>query len=74
MLVKGVAEHQWLSLRNFVVTAAQEAAHRTIEESGVICLSAEDQLRFVDLLLNPNPLAPALVRAKDTHKQMFGSQ
>ena len=74
LLVKRAAQLQGRSLSDFVVTAAQEAAHKTIEEAGIIRLSAEDQLRFVDLLLNPNPLAPALVRAKDDHKQMFDSQ
>ena len=60
--------------KRFVVTAAQEVAHKTIEEAGVIRLSAEDQVRFVDLLLNPHPPAPALVRAKNAHEQMFGPQ
>ena len=73
-LVKRAAEIQGRSLSDFVVTAAQEVAHKTIEEAGVIRLSAEDQVRFVDLLLNPHPPAPALVRAKNAHEQMFGPQ
>ena len=72
-LVKRAAELQGRSVSDFVVTAAQEAACKTIADAGVIRLSAEDQVRFVDLLLNPPPLAPALLRAKDAHETLFGS-
>lgn len=71
-LVKQAAELQGRSVSDFVVTAAQEAAHRTIEEIGIIRLSADDQRRFVDLLLNPPPPSPALLRAKEAHGELFG--
>lgn len=71
-LVKRAAELQGRSLSDFVVTAAQDAAHKTIEEAGIIRLSAEDQVRFVELLLNPPPIAPALIRAKEAHEKLFG--
>lgn len=71
-LVKRAAELQGRSVSDFVVTAAQEAAHKAIEEEGIIRLSAEDQVRFVELLLNPSPAAPALLRAKDAHEKLFG--
>jgi uncharacterized protein (DUF1778 family) len=73
-LVKRAAELQGRSVSDFVVAAAQEAAHRAIEETSIIRLSAEDQQRFVDLLLNPPPPVPALLRAKDAHAQLFGSE
>lgn len=73
-VVKRAAELQGRSVSDFVVTAAQEAAYRTIEETGIIRISAEDQRRFVDLLLNPSTPPPALVRAKEAHDQLFGSQ
>ena len=73
-LVKRAAELQGRSVSDFVVTAAQEAARRTIEETSIIRLSAEDQRRFVDLLLNPPPPAPALLRGKEAHAQLFGSE
>ena len=63
-VVKRAAEIQGRSLSDFVVAAAQEAAHRTIEETHLIRLSAEDQRRFVELLLNPPKLSPALSRAR----------
>ncbi len=73
-IVKRAAELEGRSVSDFVVSAAQEAAHRTIEETGIIRLSSEDQRRFVDLLLNPPPLPPALVRAKEAYAQLFGTQ
>lgn len=73
-VVKRAAELQGRSVSDFVVTAAQEAAYRTIEETGIIRIAAEDQRRFVDLLLSPAPPSPALERAKEAHDQLFGSQ
>jgi uncharacterized protein (DUF1778 family) len=72
-LVKRAAEIQGRSLSDFVVTAAQEAAHKIIEEESVIRLSAEDQVRFVELLLNPLQISPALLRAKEDHEKLFGT-
>jgi uncharacterized protein (DUF1778 family) len=59
---------------DFVVAAAQEAAHRTIEETSLIRLSAEDQRRFVELLLHPPELAPAMKRARRTHAELIESR
>jgi uncharacterized protein (DUF1778 family) len=63
-VVRHAAELQGRSLSEFVVAAAEEAARKTIEDTQVIRLSVEDQQRFVDLLLNPPPPAPALQRAR----------
>ena len=57
-MVRRAAELQGRSISDFVVAAAQEVAHRTIEETQTIRLSADDQRRFVDLLLKPRPLSP----------------
>ena len=70
-VVKRAAELQGRSVSDFVVAAAQEAAHRTIEETHLIRLSADDQRRFVDLLLNPPEPAPALERAKKAHARLI---
>ena len=70
-IVKRAAEIEGRSLSDFVVAAAQEAAKRTIEESHIIKLSAEDQRRFVDLLLNPPEPTPALKRAKEAHDALI---
>ena len=68
------AELQGRSVSDFVVAAAQEVAHRTIEETSVIRLSIEDQQRFVDLLLNPPAPTPALQRAAQAHAALIQSQ
>jgi uncharacterized protein (DUF1778 family) len=70
-VIKRAAEIQGRSISDFVVAAAQEAAHRTIEETHLIRLSAEDQSRFVDLLLNPPELSPALLRAREAHAELI---
>jgi len=70
-VVKRAAELEGRSVSDFVVAAAQEAAHPTIEETHLIRLSAEDQRRFVDLLLNPPESSPALLRAKEAHARLI---
>jgi uncharacterized protein (DUF1778 family) len=70
-VVRRAAEIQGRSVSDFVVAAAQEAAHRTIEETHLIRLSVEDQERFVDLLLNPPPLSAAMARARDAHSELI---
>ena len=47
-VVRRAAELQGRSLSDFVVAAAQEVAHRTIDEAQIIHLSVEDQQRFVE--------------------------
>ena len=57
------AELKGRTVTDFVVSAAHAAAQRAIEEEGIIRLSAEDQLRFAEALLNPPPPGEALRRA-----------
>jgi uncharacterized protein (DUF1778 family) len=61
-------------LSDFVVAAAQEVAHRTIDEAHLIRLTVEDQQRFVEALLKPPALAPALKRAKKAHARLIAPQ
>lgn len=70
-VVRRAAEIQGRTLSDFVVAAAREAANRTIEEAHILRLSIEDQQRFVDLLLDPPALAPALKRAEGAHARLF---
>jgi uncharacterized protein (DUF1778 family) len=70
-IVKRAAELQGRSISDFVVAAAREAAQRTIEENHLLRLSAEDQRRFVELLLDPPAPAPALERAKRAHARLI---
>ena len=72
-LLKRAAEIQGRTLSDFVVSAAQDAALQTIERSGVIHLSLKDQQRFAAELIDPSPLAPAMERAIQRHKELVGS-
>ena len=69
-LLKRAAELDGRSVSDFVVTAAQEAAERRIEQAQVIRLSLEDQRAFVDALLNPPEPTPALRRAFRRHREL----
>jgi uncharacterized protein (DUF1778 family) len=70
-VVRRAAELQGRSVSDFVVAAAQEAAHRTIEETQIIRLSLEDQRAFAEAILNPPAPAPALVRAAEAHRRLI---
>jgi uncharacterized protein (DUF1778 family) len=70
-IVKHAAELQGRSVSDFVVAAARDAAQRTIEETHIIRLAAEDQRRFAEALLDPPPLAPAMGRARDAHARLI---
>ena len=72
-VVKRAADLQGCSVSDFVVAAAQEAAHRTIEETLLIRPAVEDQRRFADLLLDPPAPSPALDRAKRAHARLIRS-
>jgi len=69
-IVKRAAEIQGRSVGDFVVVAAQEAAHRTIEETEIIRLPVEDQRLLAEALLNPPEPAPALVRAAEYYRRV----
>lgn len=72
-LVKRAAESQGRSVSDFVVEAAREAAERAIEEASIIRLAADEQKRFVALLLEPSPPSAAMIRAKAAHDKLFGT-
>jgi len=52
-LFQTAADLEGRTLTDFVVTAALEAARRTIQHSDLIRLTARDQERFVEVLLGP---------------------
>jgi uncharacterized protein (DUF1778 family) len=71
-LLKRAAEIEGRSLSDFVVTAARQAAEKTVVQANVITLSHADQLRFAQALIDPPPLASAMERAIDRCKRMTG--
>ena len=70
-VVRRAAELQGRSISDFLVAAALKDAHQTIADAQLIRLSVDDQQRFVDLLLNPPPLAPAMQRALQARKRLI---
>lgn len=73
-LLKRAAELQGRTLTDFVVSAAQEAAYRAIEQTETIRLSLADQERFTHALLTPPNPAPALQRAFARRRQLLDAE
>lgn len=72
-VVKRAAEIQGRSVSDFVVSAAQEVARRTIEETQIIRLSVEDQRAFAEAILNPPPLTPAMESAIERYRKVIAA-
>jgi uncharacterized protein (DUF1778 family) len=72
-LLKRAAEIEGRTLTDFVVTAAREAASRTIEGTDILRLSVEDQRPTAEAILSPPRPAPALRRAFKRCRELFGS-
>ncbi|MFA6207163.1 MAG: DUF1778 domain-containing protein [Methylocystis sp.] len=70
-LVKRAAEIQGRSVSDFVVSAAQEAAHRAIEETEIIRLSVAGQQAFADAILKPPAPSEGLKRAFASHRRLI---
>jgi uncharacterized protein (DUF1778 family) len=71
-VIKRAAQIQGRSVSDFLVTSAQDAAHRAIEETQIIRLSVEDQRQIAAAILNPPPLTPAMERAIERHRRLVG--
>ena len=70
-VVKRAAEIQGRSVSDFVVAAAQEAAHRAFEETQIIRLSVEAQSGIAEALLTPPEPTPALRKAFEHHRRLI---
>jgi uncharacterized protein (DUF1778 family) len=70
-VVKRAAEIQGRGVSEFMVDAAQQVAHKTIEEITIIRLSVEDQRLMTESILNPPEPNEALRRAFEAHKRLF---
>jgi uncharacterized protein (DUF1778 family) len=53
-------------------SAASDDALKALEQTESIPLSPEDQRAFAEALINPPPLSPAMKRAIERHRQLFG--
>ncbi len=72
--LKRAAEIQGLTLTDFVVAAADEAACRAIEQTEIIRLSVEDQRQIADALLHPPAPSAALKKAAKRYRDLFGAE
>jgi uncharacterized protein (DUF1778 family) len=69
-VVKRAAEIEGRSVSDFVVTAARQAAQRTIAETQIIRLSLAHQQELAVALAGPAKPAPALRRARKAHRRL----
>ena len=69
--LKRAAALQNITMTDFVVNAVREAARDAIERNEVLRLSIADQEHFVEALLSPPRLAPALKRAFARHRKLI---
>ena len=72
-MLKRAAEIEGRTLSDFVVSAAREAASRTIAETEVLRLSVEDQKLFANAILHPPAPNAALRRMARRYRELFGA-
>jgi len=72
--LKRAAQIQGRTLTDFVVGAAHEAAVKAIEDIDIIRVSAEDQKRFAQALLDPPEPNAALRRAFEHRRRLVGHE
>jgi uncharacterized protein (DUF1778 family) len=70
-IVKRAAEIQGRSVSDFVVLAAQEAAHRTIEDTEVIRLTMEGQRQFAEAILRAPQAPEGFKKAVVRHRELI---
>jgi uncharacterized protein (DUF1778 family) len=73
-LLKHAAQLQGRTLSDFVVSAAQDAARRAVEQADWVRLSLVDQERFAAALLAPPKPAQALKRAFSRKRQLLQAE
>ena len=71
-MLKRAARITERSLSEFVTTAAQDAARRTIGETDAIRLSVADRHAFAEFPINPPPPTVGLREAFRLHKKLIG--
>jgi uncharacterized protein (DUF1778 family) len=70
-IVKRAAELQGRSVSDFVVAAAQAAAHDAIADAQIIRLSMADQIAFAESILNPPSPTKAMKNAAKAHRNLI---
>jgi uncharacterized protein (DUF1778 family) len=70
-VVKRAAEIQGRSVSDFVVSAARDAAARTIEETEIIRLSVAAQRAFAEAIVDPPAPSEGLKKAFASHRRLI---
>lgn len=71
-LIKRGAELTGVSVSEFVVNAAIAQAKHDVEER-ILRWTADEQMRLVELILNPPKELPGLAKAREAHRRMVVS-
>ena len=71
-LFQQAAELRGETLTDFVLAASREKAVETLQEAQLVRLTAEDQKRFAEALLNPWEPSQHLRDAAERYRQMTG--
>ncbi len=74
MRLKRAAEIQGRTLTDFVVSAADEAACRAIEQMEILRVSAEDQRKIAAAILKPAAPNRALKKAARRYRELIVSR
>lgn len=72
-LIQQAAELQGRSMTDFVVSTAQEAAQRVIEQTEVIRVPLADQLCFAEALIAPPEPNTVLINAFQRREKLLRS-
>ncbi|QDV13528.1 hypothetical protein CA51_34180 [Rosistilla oblonga] len=70
-LIVAAAQLEGRSVSEFLVASAKERAEAALYRQTVIRLTAEDQLRFAEAILDPPPLNDAMHEALALHEQLI---
>jgi uncharacterized protein (DUF1778 family) len=65
------AKLRGMTLTGYLLATAGEDARRVIEETEIMRLTREDQVRFAEALLNPPQPNTKLTRAAKRHAELF---
>src|SRR5260370_23526138 len=72
-LIQRAADLEGRTMTDFVIHSAETAAERTIQERGVLILSARETEMFVDAILSLPEPGPILRAAARHYKQKMGA-
>ncbi|TNH05945.1 DUF1778 domain-containing protein [Testudinibacter sp. TR-2022] len=70
-LIKHAAQLEGRSLTDFIITAVQSAAQKTITDTQVLQLSINDQVRFAEALFLPPAHNSAMEKALEQHHHLL---